>query len=98
MNDFMRKWGLIGKALAITAVLVVVRFLIDAFQYDILTLTNLITAFIGGAIFTVAIIFAGTLTDYKESEKIPNEIAVSLLTLYHDSKLFRPEDNPLSLH
>ena len=98
MDDFMRKWGLIGKALAITAVLVVVRFLIDALQYDILTLTNLITAFIGGAIFTVAIIFAGTLTDYKESEKIPNEIAVSLLTLYHDSKLFRPEDNPLSLH
>ncbi len=98
MDDFMKKWGLMGKALAITAILVVIRLLIDISNYDILALTNLITAFIGGAIFTVAIIFAGTLTDYKESEKIPNEIAVSLLTLYHDSKLFRPEDNPLSLH
>jgi hypothetical protein len=98
MKAFRKKWGLIGRALAITAVLVVVRFLIDALQYDQLTLTNLITAFIGGAIFTVAIIFAGTLTDYKESEKIPNEIAVSLLTLYHDSKLFRPPEGQASLH
>ena len=94
----MKKWGLIGKALGITAVLVVIRLVIDISNYDILTLTNLVTAFIGGAIFTVAIIFTGTLTDYKESEKIPNEIAVSLLTLYQDSKLFRPPDSPMPLH
>lgn len=98
MSEFMKKWGLIGKALAITAILVVIRLIIDISNYDILALTNLITAFIGAAIFTVAVIFAGTLTDYKESEKIPNEIAVSLITLYHDSQLFRPPDNPVALH
>jgi len=94
----MTKWGLIGKALIITAVLVVIRLLIDISNYDVLSLTNLVTAFIGGAIFTVAIIFTGTLTDYKESEKIPNEIAVTLLTLYQDSKLIRPPDSPMSMH
>lgn len=97
-DEIMKKWGLIGKALGITAVLVVIRLVIDVTNYDILNLTNLVTAFIGGAIFTVAIIFTGTLTDYKESEKIPNEIAVSILAMYHDSKLFRPSDNLLSLH
>jgi hypothetical protein len=94
----MKKWGLIGKALGITAVLMIIRVIIDIANYDILALTNLITAFIGAAIFTVAVIFAGTLADYKESEKIPNEIAVSLITLYHDSQLFRPQDNPIALH
>ncbi len=98
MNEFMKKWGLIGKALLITGVLVIVRLAIDLSNYDILGLTNLITAFIGGAIFTVAIIFAGTLTDYKESEKIPNEIAVSILTLYQDSRLIRPGDSPVAVH
>jgi hypothetical protein len=44
------------------------------------------------------VIFTGTLTDYKESEKIPNEIAVSLLTVYQDCKLIRPVDNQISLH
>ncbi len=98
MNECMKKWGLIGKAFGITAVLVAVRLVIDLSNYDILGLTNLITAFIGGAIFTVAIIFTGTLTDYKESEKIPNEIAVSLITLFQDSKLIRPADSPLAIH
>jgi hypothetical protein len=98
MNEFMKKWGLIGKALAITAVLVVIRLIIDLSNYDILGLTNLITAFIGGAIFTVAIIFTGTMTDYKESEKIPNDIAVSIMTLYQDSRLIRPADSPLAVH
>lgn len=97
MSTFMTKWGLIAKAFMITAVLVVIRLVIDLLNYDALTLTTLVTAFIGGAIFTVAIIFTGTLTDYKESEKIPNEIAVALLGLYQDSKLFRPPDSPASV-
>jgi ABC-type multidrug transport system fused ATPase/permease subunit len=98
MNEYMKKWGLIAKALGITAILVAIRLVIDISNYDIIALTNLITAFIGAAIFTVAVIFTGTLTDYKESEKIPNEIAVSLLTVYQDCKLIRPADNPISLH
>ena len=98
MNELMKKWGLIGKALLITVILVAIRLIIDISNYDILALTNLITAFIGAAIFTVAVIFTGTLTDYKESEKIPNEIAGSLLTVYQDCKLFRPADNPISIH
>jgi len=98
MNEFMKKWGLIAKALVITAILVAIRLVIDISNYDIIALTNLITAFIGAAIFTVAVIFTGTLTDYKESEKIPNEIAVSLLTVYQDCKLIRPADNQISLH
>lgn len=98
MGDFILKWGLIGKALVITAVLVIIRLVIDISNYDILALTNLITAFIGAAIFTIAIIFAGTLADYKESEKIPADIAGSLLTLYQDCQLFRPPDSPVSVH
>ena len=84
MNEFMKKWGLIGKALAFTAVLVIIRLVIDISSYDILALTTLITAFIGAAIFTVAVIFTGTLTDYKESEKIPSDLATSIRSLSHD--------------
>ena len=34
--------------------------------------------------FTIAVIFTGTLTDYKESEKIPGELAASINSLYTD--------------
>ena len=72
-----------------------VRLVFDYLNFDILTVTNLITAFIGGAIFTIAIIFAGTLTDYKESEKVPSEIATSIRTFYSDLDLIRIPDKML---
>ncbi len=92
MGAFMTKWGLIFKALGITLALLVVRLVFDYLKFDVLSVTNLITAFIGGAIFTIAIIFAGTLADYKESERIPGEIATSVRTLYSDFSLVRIAD------
>jgi hypothetical protein len=88
-GSFMRKWGLILKALSITVVLLIFRLAIDFLGFDILSVTNLITAFVGGAMFTVAIILTGTLTDYKESERIPSDLVTSVSTLYEDSGLFR---------
>ncbi len=91
----MNKWGLIFKAFGITLSLLVVRLVFDYLKFDILSVTNLITAFIGGAIFTIAIIFTGTLTDYKESEKIPGEIATSIRSFYSDLDLIRIQDTTI---
>jgi len=95
MESFMTKWGLIFKAFGITLSLLMVRLVFDYLNFDILSVTSLITAFIGGAILTIAIIFAGTLTDYKESEKIPSEIATSIRSFYSDLDLVRVQDKTL---
>ena len=95
MESFMTKWGLLFKAFGITLSLLMVRLVFDYLNFDILSVTSLITAFIGGAIFTIAIIFAGTLTDYKESEKIPSEIATSIRSFYSDLDLVRVQDKTL---
>ena len=87
MDSFMLKWGLIFKALAITALLLIVRLAIDLAGMDILTVTNLVTAFVGGAIFTIAIILTGTLADFKESERIPGDLVTALSALYADTGL-----------
>ncbi len=91
----MTKYGLIVKAFGITLTLLVFRLTFDYLNFDILPVTNLITAFISGAIFTIAIIYSGTLVDYKESEKIPGEIATSLRTFYSDLALIRVPDKAL---
>ncbi|PKG31388.1 hypothetical protein, partial [Methanoregula sp.] len=91
----MNKWRLIIKAAGITGVLLIVRLVFDYLNYDVLSLTNLITAFISGAIFTVAIIFAGVLTDFKESEKIPGEITTSIRTIYSDLTLIHVSDKEI---
>lgn len=92
----MAKWGLILHSLAITAVLLVVRLVIDYLNLDVLSVTNLITAFVGGALFTIAIILTGTLTDYKESERIPGEMATSITALYADSDLIRAPNTAIA--
>lgn len=92
MNNFMKKWGLTFKVLAIVLVLLVVKRVIDILNLDVATASPLITALVGGVIFTIAIIFTGTLTDYKESEKIPGELAASIKALYNDSGIIRVDD------
>src|SRR5512139_3087346 len=94
-ESFMKTWGLIIRAAGITAILLVMRLVFDYLNLDGLEVTSLITAFIGAAFFTIAIIFAGTLTDYKESEKIPSEIATSIRSFYSDLDLVRVQDKTL---
>ena len=42
---------------------------------------------ISGVIFTIAILLAGVMTDFKESEKIPGELAASIKSLHKDFEL-----------
>lgn len=95
MNSFRKKWGLILNAFWITLGLLVLRLAFDFTGLDILILSNLITAFISGAIFTIAIILAGVLTDFKESEKIPGELATSIRTICTDLSLIRVPDKDI---
>jgi len=53
---------------------------------------------VAGVIFTIAIIFSGVLTDYKESEKIPGEMATSIKSLYRDTGVLINIDQTLALH
>jgi hypothetical protein len=94
-DSFMNKWGLIIRAAGITGILLIVRLVFDYLNYDVLSLTNLITAFISGAIFTMAIIFAGVLTDFKESEKIPGDLATLIRTMYSDLTLIHVTDKEI---
>jgi hypothetical protein len=92
MNKFEQKWGIVFKAAAIVAVLLVVRMAIDTLQLDLITVNTVVGSFVGGAIFTLAIILTGTLVDFKEAEKIPGELAGAFKNLYQDARLIQMED------
>jgi hypothetical protein len=42
-----------------------------------------------GIIFILGFLLAGVVTDYKESEKLPNEIAVSLYSIWQEAEYLR---------
>jgi hypothetical protein len=82
-----KKWGLIIKAVVIMFLLLIPRTVIDFYGYDTIPINPVVGAFITGAIFTIAIIFTGTFTDFKESEKAGGDLAASLKALYNDSRV-----------
>jgi RsiW-degrading membrane proteinase PrsW (M82 family) len=83
--EFNKKWGIMTKASVIMFILIVPRVLIDYFGLDVVPVNTVVGAFISGAIFTIAIIFTGTFTDFKESEKFGGDLAGALKALYNDS-------------
>jgi hypothetical protein len=95
---FKKKWGIMFKAVLIMLGLLVIRTAIDLTGYDIIPVNRVVGAFITGAIFTIAIIFTGTFTDFKESEKVGSELATSLKALYNDSRVLPlADEKPLMM-
>ncbi|WP_319580883.1 hypothetical protein [uncultured Methanospirillum sp.] len=88
MTMLKRKWQLMLKSFCLIVILIIARIIIDYYSLDIITINSVTSALVTGVIFTIAVIFTGTLTDYKESEKIPGELAASIKSLYHDICMF----------
>lgn len=86
-SEMKKKYGIMLKAVMITIVLLIPRTVIDILGYDTVPINPVVGAFITGAIFTIAIIFTGTFTDFKESEKTGGELAAALKALYNDSRV-----------
>jgi predicted membrane chloride channel (bestrophin family) len=92
LSNVMNKFGIILKAAAIVAVLLVIKFLLHRFGGEIIVSNPVITALVAGVIFTIAILFQGVLSDYKEAEKIPGELATSIRSLYNDVQMVQTKD------
>jgi hypothetical protein len=84
-----------GKVALRTAIIVpfllAMRFAVEELDWQFVTPGPLLTAVVSGGIFVVALVVAGTLTDYKESERVPAEMVAALLSIHTDGRAFRKE-------
>lgn len=83
----MNKWMIVIKAIIVAVILAGVKFGIHSLNLEFMRLDSLISALISGVIFTIAILLAGVMTDFKESEKIPGELAATIKALHKDFEL-----------
>lgn len=75
------RWRLALKTLPFVMAIVALKFTAHFFGYEFLTLNTLFTAIISANIFLIGFLISGTLVDYKESEKLPGDLAASLETM-----------------
>jgi hypothetical protein len=75
------RWALAVHTLPYVAVLALAKLIIDLASIHFIELTTLIGSMVAAAVFLLGFLLAGTLTDYKESERLPGELASSLESL-----------------
>lgn len=76
-----RRWSLLLKTIPFIIIILIIKYLIDFFNYDILQFSALFTAIISANIFLISFLISGVLSDYKESEKIPSDMASAIISL-----------------
>jgi hypothetical protein len=75
------KWNLALKTLPFVFGVIIVKLAIHLFGLEFLELNGLFTAVISANIFLIGFLISGVLSDYKESEKVPGDLAASLEAL-----------------
>lgn len=81
MTKIQPKWKLTLKVLPFVVAAVIAKSITHYYGWEYLSLSPLFTALISANIFLVGFLITGVLSDYKESEKLPGELAASIETI-----------------
>lgn len=76
-----KRWHLALKAMPFVATTAAAKVLFSELGWENIALNPLYTALVTGNVFLLGFMLAGTLADYKESEKLPGELAASVETI-----------------
>jgi hypothetical protein len=85
VKRIIQKWSIAIKILPLVIAVALLKFLSHKFGFEVMELNALFTSLVAGTIFLIGFLISGVLSDYKESEKIPSEMAASLRTLFDDT-------------
>jgi hypothetical protein len=77
---------LAGETLAVAGVLVAVRAVLWEVGMEGLAVSPLASSIVAGGIFIMGLVIAGTLTDYKDAERAPTELASSLYAILRETE------------
>lgn len=91
MDRLRQKWGVVARAAMIVAPLIGIKALFHYYDVEVVAVGPVVTALIAGVFFVIAIMLSGVLPDFKESERIPSDLAAAIEALHKDSRLVAAE-------
>lgn len=75
------RWKLAFKTLPLVASVALAKVILDQLGWGTISLNPLYSGLVAGNVFLLGFLLAGTLADYKESEKLPGDLAASAETI-----------------
>ncbi|MBI5476676.1 MAG: hypothetical protein HY964_08065 [Ignavibacteriales bacterium] len=91
-----RNISLVIRSLIVVMAIVVLKLFLHQYSIEFITINNLFSGIVAANVFLIGFLLSGILSDYKESEKIPGEIAVHISILYDEAVILSANDNELS--
>lgn len=85
IQQLFQKWALVGKVLPLVLGIAALKTLAHLANLELMELNTLFTSLVAGTIFLIGFLISGVLSDFKESEKLPSELAGSLRSLWDDT-------------
>ena len=84
-SRMLQKWSIALRILPLVLLVTTLKFVSHKFGFEVMELNALFSSLVAGTIFLIGFLISGVLTDYKESEKLPSELAAVLRNLYDDT-------------
>jgi hypothetical protein len=82
----IKNFRLALETLVVVAVIVGVRAVLFALGIEGLAPTALASSIVAGGIFVMGLVIAGTLSDYKDAERAPTDLAAGLYAILRETE------------
>jgi hypothetical protein len=82
-----KKWHIFIKIMPFLLGIIATKLIFHRFGFEIISLNALFTSLIASTTFIIGFLITGVIADYKESEKIPGDLASSLEVLYDETEI-----------
>ena len=77
----MKRFGILVKVLPAVVVVLLLKLLAHSFGLEGISLNAIFSGIVGANVFLLGFLLSGVLSDYKESERLPGELAATILTI-----------------
>lgn len=85
------------STILMVGVLVAIKYVINANNWDFITFNPLVTTLIASTTFIVGFLLAGIIADFKEAERMPAEMVNNLENIWEEAKLFKKRAKDFNL-
>lgn len=86
LTSWSGRYRLLWQTLLVTLAIAALKLVVDLLGLEFFHVSTLFTSVVGGGIFLISVLLAGTLADYKESEKLPSEMSAALEAIHEDGR------------
>jgi hypothetical protein len=80
-----KKWQILIIITPIILFILAMKFVFHSLGYEMISLNALFVSMVAATTFLIGFLITGVLSDYKESEKIPGDLASSLEAIYDEA-------------